>query len=82
MRLRKSISYEGCVEMHLVSLHDQVVGIGEWVLDFYADDTVHTENSYKHQPDVFRKIAGEAGWQIFRIWTSDNPEFAIFLLKA
>ena len=73
---------ESRIEMHLVSLREQVVGIGEWVLEFGLGETIHTENSYKYRPDVFRKIAEEAGWQASRVWTSDNPEFAIFLLRA
>jgi crotonobetainyl-CoA:carnitine CoA-transferase CaiB-like acyl-CoA transferase len=32
--------------------------------------------------DVLRKMAEEAGWQTSRIWTSEDPEFAIFVLKA
>jgi dimethylhistidine N-methyltransferase len=73
---------EGRIEMHLVSLREQVVRIGGRVVVFEAGETIHTENSYKYRPDVFRKIAEEAGWQTSRIWTSESPEFAIFLLKA
>jgi dimethylhistidine N-methyltransferase len=70
------------IEMHLVSLREQFVGIGEWVLEFRVGETIHTENSYKYRPDVFRKIADEAGWQTSRIWTSEKPEFAIVMLNA
>jgi dimethylhistidine N-methyltransferase len=73
---------EGRIEMHLVSLREQVVRIGDWVLEFGAGETIHTENSYKYRPDAFRKMAEEAGWQTSRIWTSERPEFAIFVLEA
>jgi dimethylhistidine N-methyltransferase len=73
---------EGRIEMHLVSLREQIVGIGEWVLEFGVGETIHTENSYKYRPDVFQKIAEEAGWKTSRIWTSEDPEFAILMLKA
>jgi dimethylhistidine N-methyltransferase len=75
-------SNESRIEMHLLSSREQTVRIGEWVLEFGAGETIHTENSYKYTPDVFRKIAEEAGWQAGRTWTSEDPEFAIFELKT
>jgi Histidine-specific methyltransferase, SAM-dependent len=41
----------------LVSHREQVVEIGEWVLEFGTGETIHAENSYKYRPDVFRKMA-------------------------
>jgi uncharacterized SAM-dependent methyltransferase len=73
---------ESRIEMHLLSSREQTIRFGEWVLEFGAGETIHTENSYKYPPDVFRKIAEEAGWRTCRAWTSENPEFAIFELKA
>jgi uncharacterized SAM-dependent methyltransferase len=68
--------------MHLLSPRQQTVRIGEWVLEFAAGETIHTENSYKYSPDVFRKIAEASGWRTGRKWTCENPEFAIFELRA
>lgn len=73
---------ESRIEMHLVSLREQIVGIGNWVLEFGAGETIHTESSYKYRPDAFREMAEEAGWQTSRIWISEDPAFAIFVLKA
>jgi dimethylhistidine N-methyltransferase len=75
-------SDESRIEMHLLSSREQTVRISEWVLEFGAGETIHTENSYKYAPDMFRKIAEEAGWRMGRTWTSKNPEFAIFELKT
>ena len=73
---------ESRIEMHLLSSREQTVRIGEWILKFGAGETIHTENSYKYSPDLFQKVAEEAGWQACRTWISDNPEFALFELKA
>jgi dimethylhistidine N-methyltransferase len=73
---------EGRMEMHLVSSREHTVRVGEWAIEFAAGETIHTENSYKYPPEAFRKIAEEAGWQTCRIWTSENPKFAIFKLTA
>jgi hypothetical protein len=52
------------IEMHLVSHREQVVEIGECVLEFGTGETIHTENSSRYRPDVFRKIAEEAGCRL------------------
>jgi dimethylhistidine N-methyltransferase len=75
-------SKESRIEMHLVSRREQVVGIGNWVLEFGAGETIHTENSYKYRTDAFRVLADEAGWQMSRMWISGSPAFAIFVLTA
>jgi hypothetical protein len=65
--------------MHLVSLREQVVGIGEWVLEFGAGET---DSHREFLPVPAGCVPEEAGSQASRIWTSDDPEFAIFVLKA
>lgn len=70
------------IEMHLVSRKEQTVGIGNWVLEFGIGETIHTENSYKYRTDTFRAMADEAGWQTSRMWISESPAFAIFVLTT
>lgn len=73
---------QGRIEMHLVSLRDQVVRIGGLRFGFRAGETVHTENSYKYTVDGFQKIAAAAGFHAVRAWTDEDRLFSIHYLDA
>jgi dimethylhistidine N-methyltransferase len=73
---------ESRIEMHLVSLADQNIRIGGQHVSFAAGETIHTENSYKHAPEAFDRIAGLAGWRVVRRWTDPDELFALNLLVA
>jgi dimethylhistidine N-methyltransferase len=49
------------IEMHLRSLRSQRVRIGSGVFAFAADETIHTESSYKYTPQGFGQMARAAG---------------------
>jgi dimethylhistidine N-methyltransferase len=70
------------MEMHLVSLADQIVNAAGHTFAFKAGESLHTENSHKFTPESFAALAAEAGWAVARQWVSDAPSFAIFSLKA
>lgn len=70
------------VEMHLVSLRDQVVSVAGRSFAFVEGETLHTENSHKFTPEGFEALAESAGWRKARAWTSTGPAFAVFLLKS
>jgi uncharacterized SAM-dependent methyltransferase len=70
------------VEMHLVSRRQQRVEIGGWVLEFEPGETIHTENSYKHDPAAFADLAERAGWRVAASYLNPSPAFGIFLLAA
>jgi dimethylhistidine N-methyltransferase len=70
------------VEMHLVSRRQQRVEIGGWILEFEAGETIHTENSYKHDPAAFADLAERAGWRVAASYLNPSPAFGIFLLAA
>ena len=72
---------EGRVEMHLVSARDQTVRVDGAAFAFRRDETIHTENSYKYDPEGFARLAQSAGWRVEQMWTSPPPEFAAFLLR-
>ena len=42
------------IEMHLVSLREQVVRVAGEAIHFARGETIHTENSYKYAPERFR----------------------------
>ena len=48
------------IEMHLVSLREQVVRVAGEAIRFARGETIHTENSYKYAPERFAELA-EAG---------------------
>ncbi|MFN3522836.1 MAG: ergothioneine biosynthesis protein EgtB [Phenylobacterium sp.] len=70
------------IEMHLVSRTDQVVHVAGRAFRFAAGESLHTENSYKFTLEGFSALAGEAGWQVRRTWSSEDPAFAVVLLSA
>lgn len=71
---------ESRIEMHLRSVRDQIVMVGDHGFRFAAGETIHTENSYKYRSDAFEAIARRAGWTVARRWVSPDPAFAVYLL--
>jgi len=69
------------IEMHLESLKAQSVTVAGRTFDFYAGETIHTENSYKYTVDSFRVLAESAGWRPVATWTDEKDYFAVHALK-
>ncbi len=69
------------IEMHLVSLVDQVFSIGADRFAMRAGETIHTENSHKYTIESFTTLAARAGWRVGAQWISPAPEFGVFLLQ-
>lgn len=70
----------GRIEMHLVSMMQQQVRIGEHAIDFQPGETIHTESSWKYTRDGFAKLAGKAGFEVQRFFTDENDWFGVFVL--
>ncbi|MFM0503527.1 ergothioneine biosynthesis protein EgtB [Paraburkholderia caffeinilytica] len=68
------------IEMHLVSLADQIVRVAGQSFTFARGERLHTENSHKFSIESFNQLAARSGWRVSRQWTSPQPEFAIFEL--
>ena len=73
---------ESRMEAHLVSEKAQMVTVAGLQFRFASGESIHTENSYKYEPEVFQALAEDAGWAVEAQWTSPPPRFAVFLLKA
>ena len=73
---------EGRIEMHLVSHRRQTVTIDGRAVSFEADESIHTENSYKHTIPGFLAMAANAGWQSEAVWTDAQQLFSIHLLSS
>ena len=73
---------KGRIEMHLKSLVQQSVQIGEQVFTFKPDDMIHTENSYKYSVEEFQKIAEKAGLTSQRVWLDNEQLFSLHYLTV
>jgi len=73
---------ESRIEMHLVSLRDQVVPVAGREIHFAFGETIHTENSYKHTIEGFSALVRHAGWRVRDVWTDAKSLFGVFLLDA
>lgn len=65
------------IEMHLVSLEDQTVSIGDAEIRFAAGESICTEHSHKYTLDRFQELAGLAGWEVEDWWTDADDLFSI-----
>ena len=73
---------EGRVEMHLVSKGPQQAAVDGETFAFDADESIHTENSYKYSLDEFAELARAAGYATPRVWTDPDALFSIHLLRV
>ncbi|HJQ41043.1 MAG TPA: L-histidine N(alpha)-methyltransferase [Thermoanaerobaculia bacterium] len=74
----------GRIEMHLVSRRAQRVRIDALDLEIAFDEgeTIHTENSYKHDEASLRALASSGGFTIEKTWTDPRRWFADLLFQA
>lgn len=73
---------KGRVEMHLVSLKNQMVHLNGTPFSFAKGESIWTESSYKYDIDEFEKIASAAGFRIDRVWTDDRKWFSVQYLVS
>jgi len=69
------------IEMHLVSLRDQRVKIGDLGLeiDFRHGETIHTENCYKYSRARMESLLAGHGFQVLACFTDPQDQFCLFL---
>ncbi len=70
------------IEMHLVSLKNQVVRIGEVEISFKLGESIWTESSYKFTLEEFAQLAATAGLRVERVWTDAQQLFSVQYLTA
>lgn len=70
------------VEMHLLSLCDQSVGLGAEQFEFAEGEAFHTENSHKFTVDGLRALARRAGFIPGPVWTDPARWFSLHWLQA
>ncbi|RKZ17842.1 L-histidine N(alpha)-methyltransferase [bacterium] len=72
----------GRIEMHLRSLVDQTVQLGEHRWQLSAGETIHTENSHKWSIEGFAALAASAGLESDRVWTDSARLFSVHLYRV
>ena len=72
----------GRIEMHLRSHTAQAVCIAGQVFHCAADETIHTENSYKYTISGFQQLAARAGFVPAACWTDADHAFSVHALQA
>ena len=72
----------GCVQMHLRSVRDQIVNVGDQEIAFAKQELIHTENSFKYAPEEFAQLANNAGYEVENLWQDEKKLFSIFLLRS
>jgi uncharacterized SAM-dependent methyltransferase len=70
------------IEMHLYARRDVTVTWPGGGRDFKSGESIHTENSYKYQIDIFMELLSEAGYSDFQYWTDPKQWFAVFFAKV
>ena len=74
--------HEGRVEMHLVSLKDQIVQFDSVAIPFAKGESIWTESSYKFNLDEFQQLAAAAGFEVEHVWTDEKQWFSIQYLVS
>lgn len=72
----------GRIEMHLVSKYKQTLKVNGHRFEFEEGESMHTENSYKYEPEEFLALASSSGFTMIRHWVDHRGMFAIYLLGA
>lgn len=70
------------IEMHLVSLADQVVTIGRHQFSFREGETIHTENSYKYSIGSVARLGQECGFRHEQVWMDKEKLFSVHYFSA
>lgn len=67
---------ESRIEMHLMSLREQSIHLGNATISFMKGESIWTESSYKFSLDEFEEMAATAGFKVKRVWTDKQQWFS------
>jgi probable methyltransferase len=70
------------MEMHLQARRALTVTWPTGFRRYDAGESIHTENSYKYQPEDFSAMLREAGFDSVAHWTDRRGWFSVFLARA
>jgi dimethylhistidine N-methyltransferase len=72
----------GRMEMYLVSLQDQTVGLGDAEFSFRRDERILTEVSHKYTVEEFEHLAVAGGFHVRDVWTDSDQLFSVQCLEV
>lgn len=72
----------GRIEMYLIAQRTHTVTVAGTPIAFAEGERLHTENSYKYDPDEFVAKAERAGFDCAHIWQDDRGHFMVLALRA
>lgn len=73
-------SDRGRIEMHLISLADQLVQIGDELFYLADGEPIVTEYSYKYSGPEFRALAETSGFVTAEVWSDPAEFFSVYYL--
>lgn len=73
---------EGRVEMHLVSLEDQVASVAGTTVPFERGETIWTESSYKYDRRRLEELVRRGGFEPTRLWSDARRQFWVAFLHG
>jgi dimethylhistidine N-methyltransferase len=65
------------IEMRLVSRRPQTVHVQGQTFSFAEGEWITTEYSHKYSSAAFQQLAGEAGFEVAKVWTDDKELFSV-----
>ena len=72
----------GRIDMHLVSLVDQIIRIEGREIRIAAQERIHTEFSHKYSIKGFAELAAESGLRLENVWTDAEKMFSVQYLSV
>jgi dimethylhistidine N-methyltransferase len=72
----------GRIEMHLISMEDQVVRLDDLEFPFAKGESIWTESSYKFTSEEFSRIASSSGFVVDKVWTDEENLFSVQYLTV
>ncbi|HHC74524.1 MAG TPA: L-histidine N(alpha)-methyltransferase, partial [Thiothrix sp.] len=73
---------KGRIEMHLHSRFAQTIYVNDQSFALAANESIHTENSYKYTTTELQALAHEAGWHAKNSWQDEQGLFAVYYFSA
>ncbi|HEV2557685.1 MAG TPA: L-histidine N(alpha)-methyltransferase [Microvirga sp.] len=70
------------VEAHLFALGDAAYTVDGERVALKAGESIFTDVSYKYDPDTFRSLARDGGWDPVRSWLDPQGLFSLYLLHT
>lgn len=69
------------IEMQLIARGAQTVSLDGQTFDFADEEIIVTEHSHKYAPQVFTRMAENAGWKVREKWLDERELFCLFYLE-